>query len=822
MAESTLRSGANQTIPSGSTVLVQGSPVQQLVILNKGSVSISIRPVGGLEKPRRIFDLQAPATLGISSLITGSNLPYSVQTDSDCVLSGYPMNRDGLRNLIASKPNIGILAMRTMLNETTKAYNAYSPASQFLAKLKHAMDSLSLAYKKIKPEAYAEGDQNMGFEDPVISQAKTLVSRYEANGQSLPDIVNEAFLLADHSEFTENHANLVLDIDREEFSFVKRMLGLPQNIQAAIAQKDPEIFFSLAKKLIRMSEEILHEYSSVCSACDEISEAILSGDYSWVAKYGLLVDLFQQDMVTIPEQELYAITSYTYKIASEIQNTYSRLWGLDAPATDPSYLQKLASFEAKAEPVQETVVEETATAVATGTETEIAKKIFAYSELPQEKFQEYQELAKKLKSFKSPLDSDTEVRKTRRQINNLFWELYETCAVKYFQTQDTLPDWLRHFFNHALLDETLLEPEQVDFIYKNSAPNQHSEYPIHTAVEWMELIYTKKVPTSVNELGLTFFEILKQENRNAKWKRESDLPPDVDTGEARLRFEIKNMIMPNARLTYGTPTTYIAPLTKYAITMSMERALVTKARLEDEIRHLLSIDFSAFYREVLFEDEKLGINREFIQKQVFPNFILVPSAGVKSQFWQEKETRDKASPGRLNFPSLACSDLQDMLLEAVGAFRWELCKTIMGPDWNNISQPSLTSAYTDYIQFFRKNRDLSPEAKEKLAAEFKRFRDDRSRFVHDYKIWVKYESEGTQRLNKVARKILARYIPFAKPIREKLLKLPSYSDVVNKSINIRKRKANELEPRYKKYRSLNNGILPDELEETYRFYNMEY
>jgi len=163
-----------------------------------------------------------------------------------------------------------------------------------------------------------------------------------------------------------------------------------------------------------------------------------------------------------------------------------------------------------------------------------------------------------------------------------------------------------------------------------------------------------------------------------------------------------------------------------------------------------------------------------------------------------------------------------MLLHVVGAYRWELTKTILGPDYNNISTPSLTAEYIDYVQFFKKNRELSPEHKEKLSAEFKRFRDDRSRFVNDYVNWVKYESEGTQKFNKVIRKIMAKNIPFSKEIREKLLKLPNFTEIITKATNVKKRKANELIPRYKKYRTNNDGMLPKELEDTIKYYNLEY
>ncbi|HMY12169.1 MAG TPA: Crp/Fnr family transcriptional regulator, partial [Turneriella sp.] len=191
------------------------------------------------------------------------------------------------------------------------------------------------------------------------------------------------------------------------------------------------------------------------------------------------------------------------------------------------------------------------------------------------------------------------------------------------------------------------------------------------------------------------------------------------------------------------------------------------------------------------------------------------------QFWQDREGNDRMSRGRLIAPIMATADLQMMLLRAIGTYRWEICKTTMGPDWNNISVSSLTADYTDYVQFFYKSKELSEEIKEKIAEDMKRFRDDRARFVNDYTVYMRFESEGSQRMNRVARKIFTKHIPFAKEIRERLLKLPSYTEVVQKSINIRKKKANELTPRYTKYER-ENKTLPKELVETRRYYNMEY
>ena len=48
----------------------------------------------------------------------------------------------------------------------------------------------------------------------------------------------------------------------------------------------------------------------------------------------------------------------------------------------------------------------------------------------------------------------------------------------------------------------------------------------------------------------------------------------------------------------------------------------------------------------------------------------------------------------------------------------------------------------------------------------------------DYMVWVAYESDGSPRLNKVTRTILAKYCPFPAQVRAKLAQNPSYRDLI--------------------------------------------
>ena len=176
------------------------------------------------------------------------------------------------------------------------------------------------------------------------------------------------------------------------------------------------------------------------------------------------------------------------------------------------------------------------------------------------------------------------------------------------------------------------------------------------------------------------------------------------------------------------------------------------------------------------------------------------------------------STGRFLFPIFTSEDLESLAIPTIGAFRWELCKTMLGPAWNDITQMSLTSSYSDYIQFYKKNRDLSDDSKEKIKIQIKKCRNNlREVFVSDYFIWIKYESKGIMRLNRVNRNILFREVPLSKNIRDELEKQPMFSDIANRFRNIRMKKATELENRYFKFTKTGNP-LPEELANHINFY----
>ena len=124
----------------------------------------------------------------------------------------------------------------------------------------------------------------------------------------------------------------------------------------------------------------------------------------------------------------------------------------------------------------------------------------------------------------------------------------------------------------------------------------------------------------------------------------------------------------------------------------------------------------------------------------------------------------------------------------------------------------------DYIQFYRKNNELSEERKEKLKLQIQRNRNNsREIFASDYEAWIKGEAMGALRLNKYVREILATYCPFSKQIRDKIRMQPLFEDAMARYNRNKAKKVHELELRYHALQK-DQIELTKELVDTMKFY----
>ncbi len=804
-----------------------------LILLHEGEVSTYSRSADGGK--RKLYSLGDNTAPGFNALVTGKSHAATIVATKDSRMSGFPV-KGNFSALIMGKLNVGMITARSLLQEVVQTHGAIKRLAEFLVGIQRAADNVSIAYFRANPDAFriseaatAPGDTMI---DPVLSSIKVLVAEFQENGGQIPEPISSGWLEQNNSRFLKKNYEFESSFDVDEFNFVKNILGLPPNIQGAMYQANLNILYGLCLKLSTIIAANVREIQQLQYSIDVGLESLVEGDYCLVEKFFLLADVISSGFTKMPLSEFSQVAQFLYNMTRGLLRNYSATFGADYPTVTES-LEKLNGFLNKGD-VAATVAKQAeeqkaAAAVAAGNvdmeavKRELsgsAQKILKYVDFPAAESKAFADEMRKLAAMQNPLDSGGDARKIRRNLAKQYWAVYEKAFHKHKANRGDVPLPVRLMLQFGFFDDTLLDPEHLAALFAlKDDTRAKPDHPILDPAAWLNLVAGKEEPPSVDEMGQTFFERLKLEHKDKGWKRESDVPDDFDNFEIRVKYEIANFMDINVRLTTGSPATAFPILTRYAVTADLLKSFVSRQRLSQVIDQVLALDFSAFHREILVNDEAAGILKEFIQAQVIPYFILVPSIGSKVMMWQDLSGRSKASRGRFAVPVFATADLYTLLLEAVAAFRWELTKSIMGPDWNNVSNSSITADYTDYVQFFKKNRELSQEQKEKLASEFKRFRSDRDRFVNDYIQWMKFESQGVLKLNKVARGIFYKHCPFEKTIRDTLAAQPAYADIQNRFKNIRNRKVKELEIKYRKY-AQEGQPLPPLLQKNLEFFGV--
>ncbi len=838
----------NQKIPvnPGEVLFVSGRPSQSLNILHEGSVRVEVN-LGDISFA--LYTLEgANLTPGIFALLEGTTLPYTIRAKSSCVISTYAMNQANAKKTLTQKVSVGVMAVRTLLKEIGELYKRITAIRGLTSSIEFTTDNLGAAYFILNPSIFPDlqpggpitRDENII--DPVMRSIRNNLAGFYEHGGLLPESPSVSFLDEDHGEFFQKDYADTVEWRDSEFHFIRKILAVNPKISQALFEADTSLLQSAAESYVATYRELFDILEKEVTDLTESMQTLLSGDQSLLEKMNLTLDLFSTGYSTIPSTTLLPITEWSLKKSQAHLAEFNQIFGTPFAGVTSSIdtlekkqkelttkyshelTSKKASDEKKASSGDDSI---TAGIDINSLKTELlnsASQILNYAQADPEAVKEFSTLMVKLKTFKNPLDPDPDNRKIRRTIAKTYWDVYKRSFTKWLKDGRKAPTAVEMMLRYGYFDESLLEEGHlVELRARMEQPRFNGNVPVHLGTDWLEKIYGREIPTSVDELGQTFFEKLKLDLKDSGIKSDKDIPPEYDTGEARLAYEMNAMYEPNVRLTSGNISSHFPILTKYHITLPIDKCYVTKAHVEKAIQEILAVDYTAFNREILYRNEEIGIKNEFVQRSIIPDFIIVPSIGPRVMMWQDlsifRGSGSKESKGRITIPHLVTGDLKSFLMDAIAAFRWELCKNILGPDWNNVGIPSITADYTDYIQFYKKSKDLSPELKEKITSEFKRFRTDRDKFAYDYNLWLKYESEGVQRVNRVVRAIFYRHIPFQRAIREKVSGQPAFAELHNKFKNVRSRQHKEHENKYKKYMDA-SGALPKELYENLQFYEV--
>ncbi|BCN28748.1 cyclic nucleotide-binding domain-containing protein [Anaeromicropila herbilytica] len=762
-------------IPKGTIIYSENEQVTNVCLVVKGRVLIG-------NSGSKII-VGTGSFIGISDLYTGSTFNTYIAYE-DVVLYAFPVSEiEDLEKIYYANKDYRGLAIGALSRYVAE----YDRIYQALNKKKESLyNFITDTYAR-----YIELGQQYGVSVLPIDNVDDLAKyesdfNYERNKIDyyqeyikIPMDILKAFYATNVNVTTyqvEEQAVLISDIVSE---CVEMSLYIVHLFEILINSTEACLFKGVAKLAIDSSKD-KGMNKELISMVDEIKEQIFSTEKLFIEKIYLKLNSYNEFMEEIYINLLSGVNNQ--EISSKMQMKYS----------------------------------EKDTTLASSEMENSLKQILDYSRIDQEEAEAYTKLINEFKNLRDKYSSEDTARMLRKRIAEKFYNIYERVFIRAYEEKNPIRI-IDMFLNYGYMDEELISKEQSIELYFLKENNDEGLCNVYTMKDWLIQIYEKKKEPSKNEFDLDYVENLREIKKSTKLTPEQE-KDYLENPRTRVNYEIMNMFRYNNRLVNGQMSIFVPILYEDGMAHDIGNAYLTAKKVNDAVAQLLKIDYSVFHRESLYYDEAKGIKKEYIMEAVYPDMILLPMYGQRSIMWQEITGKKRNTKGRFLLPAFIDGSLEDHLIRLFGQFRWELCRCIQGASWNDIKNKSLTSEYSDYIQFYRKNRDLSEDRKEKIKSQIQKGRHNtREIFVIDYEIWIKNESNGAVRLNKVAREIIANYCPFSLEIRNRIGKQPVFQEAIARFDRNQQKKIKELDLRLRALEKERIPI-PDVLIETQKFY----
>ena len=754
--------------PKGAVICSEGDPVSQIMIITTGSVEAAF--------DGKTFHFGQGDVLGICALSLGM-YSYTYTAVSDVTIATYPYkNLSALDTLFQEKSGVAYLMVCSMCRQILNLL-------QYKISLQNESDRAFESAKKLYPQ-YEELCAQYAF------TAKKLASASEAQPFSGLDLIDEWV-----------------------YTYYMEIKNLDQVVHKEFFNNRPGIALGFIRKAAEDADNAINACRDYKKYLDGISQVFLNAE--------------GHDLFAVVSELHYSSVNIKGSDAAigMLMTRLTKLLGSMA-AIDPVYYQtRLSAYKETLDSKRTSAAETAVTAVAdvSGVNRNLADSlnvILDYSGCPDETKSKFTRSVQEFTMTDDKSSADDAVYSLRKQLTAMFYEIYQSVFIRSLSDAAT-PTIIKMFLNFGYVDAALAEPENADYLYSiaDSLKGDPS-IGVYTISEWLAAVYNgKKEPcrSELDEDYPTYIRALKT-SQNLSDKEANRLLADP---EGRLRFELENVFPVTNRITSGTVSTFCPAFSSHNVLRQLDVSLVKAAAVKETIDEIRSIDFSAYYRPMMFEYPELGASsgssKETLNVEVLPDVILMPNVGVRGIMWQDIEGRKRNTPSRMFIPLFLQNDLKTLFIRLTSEFRWELCKRIQGARWNDLTDPSITSEFCDYLQFYKTNRELSTEAKEVLRNMLVRARNNyKNVFSIYYADWITYESNGISRLNKYVRKMMFTYCPFPSAIRDKLANNPQYSNLINRYNTKQKQRDKQLTYVMQKFTQINKKI-PQELYDEQEF-----
>lgn len=749
---------ATQSVPAGQIIYQSGQPLNNLLLIVSGEVKL-LFPGGELL-------LEKGDVIGLLEIDYDTHC-FTYEAAADTSLISYPYSNDKpIGNLFASSEDLTNLF-------------AISMFKQVCALLDH--------YEMVK---YACSNLYQSLLDNY-DEYLALCTRYKVSPKALPDLENIEPLVLESEDDIEDWLN-------NYYTSIRKAIS---GKVPAFLTKNPWILSGIMTKASQDVQNTLSVFQMLSDYQADVSVLLLNENH--LDFFDLYTSLFFR--IGSTSQDSTALSAAISKLLIQLESTGS----IDSVLLK----ERVTEYKAKLQRLEETgslEEETTASAQDMASLSNSLDTILDYSGCDSEVTSKFKKLLNDYKKLIDKNATDDKCRRLRMELTKLFYQIYEHAFFASLEDRQ-ISDVLMMFFLFGYMDEELAGMENALYLRSlvHNIPSD-PERGIYTVYDWFHAIYHGRKEPCRNEFDSDYTAYIHEMKVTGKITEAKERALLQDQ-KGKTAFEIENMFPLVNRMTFGRISTFCPVFSEHNVLKELPKSLVTSdsvIRCFDTIR---SMDYSAYCREVIFTSPALGIGKEMVQVEVIPDVILMPNVGVRGVMWQEIEGRRRTTPARMMVSVFQMEDLETILVRLTGEFRWEMCRRIQGARWNDMSERSLTSEYCDYIQFYRKNRDLSPEAKDKIKSALQKAKNSyKEMFVRDYISFILYEGKGSPRLNKVSRGILFTYCPFSKAIREALTSNPLYREILERYKVKNVQKLHHLENIEQKLKNTRANI-PDEL-----------
>ena len=758
------RNMAGTALTKGKVIYRTGQPMTALHLITSGAVEV--------EYPGGTYQLKKGDVIGICEICSEVHF-LAYKTAEDSVVLTYPINNmEALGDLLQKHPDVARVFLLSMFRQINTLLGRSSLSEMRCATLHQHMTEDYTKYT-------------------------SLCSRYRVTPRSLDGLQEfAAYIVNEDPDIWLNSYYVGLqNVYSKEFS---KGLILEPGISLGMVRKGSLDF--------RKTYTVLDEQAHYCS---QILQYYFNSSGN---------DLF--DFYTSLYYQLGAGSQDAASLAADIERMIGHFEGdpaLDAVQAAPrieTFRNALSAVSAPPEkdPQKEDSLNASILAELSGslnTILEFAGDLFEEADTFRQQVNEY----KKLEDKNAMDDVSSRLRK---RLTALFYDLYSAVFERSL-TAPYMPTPVKMFLYFGYVDEELAGASNCVILYNLTfGMEDQSKFGVYTFYHWLTAIYNGDKLPSRNEFDEDFSDYIN------KQKAQGNLTPSQAASMeknpmSRVNYEMQNMFPSVNKVTFGRISTYCPLFTAENVLKDLKSSFVTVTQISKALELIRSVDFSAFYRESMDYDNLEVMGKENIHLEYIPDVILAPNVGIRGVMWQEIEGKKRNSPGRMCFSIFHLEDINTSMIRLAGEFRWEMCKRIQGSRWNDVSERSLTSEYFDYIQFYRKNRDLTAEAKEKVRTSLQRAKNSfKEMFVRDYIIWILFEGNNSPRLNKVARKILFSYCPFPASRLSGLAQNPLYSDLLERYKILAGQRVHHLEVVAQKIKNSGNEV-PDTLKKEIGF-----